>query len=183
MVRGRLPCSGTGRRRQLRNAQGTGGKAAEIEAYHFGRFFALTGIHVDGTPRKVEQRDAELAALWDRFFGSTSCRRSVCGQRTPALSCARSASDAQLLDLARKASNGARFSRLFDAGSPEDYDGDHSRADLALCGMLAFWTNGDPARIDQLFRRSALMRPKWDERHAADGATYGEMTIRTALGG
>jgi len=27
------------------------------------------------------------------------------------------------------------------------------------------------------------MRPKWDERHRADGATYGQMTIEVALAG
>jgi len=43
---------------------------------------------------------------------------------------------------------------------------DHSRADLALCGMLAFWCGGDPERIDRLFRRSDLMREKWDRRTA-----------------
>jgi putative DNA primase/helicase len=48
--------------------------------------------------------------------------------------------------------------------------------------MLTFWTNGDRNWIDRLYRRSALMRAKWDERHAADGATYGEMTIAKALG-
>jgi len=81
----------------------------------------------------------------------------------------------------RQSHTGDRFRQLYDAGCLDAHDGDRSRADLALCGMLAFWTNGDPARIDQLFRRSALMRAKWDERHAADGATYGEMTIAKAL--
>ena len=52
----------------------------------------------------------------------------------------------------------------------------------ALCGLLAFWTHGDAARIDRFFRTSALMRPKWDERHAADGTTYGQMTIGKAVG-
>jgi putative DNA primase/helicase len=181
VVRGRLPCQGTGRRRPVRKTQGTRGKAAEIEAYHFGRFFALTGVRVKGGLSTIRQCDAELVELWGRFFGSTLCRRNVCPQRTPARARARSRFDEQRLDLARKARNGVLFSRLFDAGSLDEYDGDHSRADLALCGMLAFCTNRDPARIDRLFRHSALMRPKWDERHAADGATYGQMTIRRAL--
>jgi putative DNA primase/helicase len=181
VVRGQLPCEGTGRRRPVRRTQCTGGKAAEIEAYHFGRFFALTGVRVDGTPSTIELRDAELRALWDRFFGSTLCRRNVGRHCTPARSRVRPRSDTQLLDLARNARNGTLFSHLFDAGCLDAYDCDHSRADLALCGMLAFWTNSDSARIDHLFRRSALMRPKWDERHAADGATYGEMTIAKAL--
>jgi hypothetical protein len=55
-----------------------------------------------------------------------------------------------------------------------------SEADLALCSLLASWTN-DPAHIDSLFRQSALFRPKWDERRG-DG-TYGDRTILRAIAG
>ena len=41
----------------------------------------------------------------------------------------------------------------------------------------------DPALVDAAFRRSGLMRPKWDERHYSDGQTYGQGTIETALQG
>ena len=37
--------------------------------------------------------------------------------------------------------------------------------------------------MDRLFRRSGLMRPKWDEVHHADGRTYGEGTIDLSLNG
>ena len=77
--------------------------------------------------------------------------------------------------------NGSRFHQLYDHGSLDAQGGDHSRADLALCGLLAFWTGGDAVRIDRLFRNSALMREKWDERHTADGTTYGQMTIAKSL--
>ena len=46
--------------------------------------------------------------------------------------------------------------------------------------IIAFWTH-DRAAIDAVFRQSRLMRPKWDEKHAADGRTYGQMTIDFAL--
>src|SRR5262249_17659028 len=51
-----------------------------------------------------------------------------------------------------------------------------SEADEALCFMLAFWTGGDAARIDDLFRRSGLMRPKWEQRQ-----DYRDRTIGKAL--
>ena len=47
--------------------------------------------------------------------------------------------------------------------------------------MLAFWTGGDRAQMDRLFRNSQRMRDKWDEVHSSDGDTYGEMTISAAL--
>lgn len=55
------------------------------------------------------------------------------------------------------------LSRVFPA-----YDGnggfDHSSADAALMSHLAFWTGKDMARMDRLFRRSALMRDKYRDR-------------------
>ena len=56
-----------------------------------------------------------------------------------------------------------------------------SEADAALCAMLAFWTGCDAARMDLLVRRSGLMRGKWDEKHFADGRTYGAATIAHAI--
>jgi primase-polymerase (primpol)-like protein len=65
------------------------------------------------------------------------------------------------------------------------YSGDRagrgrSEADMALCAHLA-WYSKDPDQIDRLFRRSGLMRDKWDERHFADGRTYGEVTISKVM--
>jgi hypothetical protein len=39
---------------------------------------------------------------------------------------------------------------------------DWSRADAALLAHLAYWTCGDRGWMDRLFRRSALMRPEWN---------------------
>lgn len=58
--------------------------------------------------------------------------------------------------------------------------GSNSEADMALCCMIAFWTQNHTT-IDSVFRQSALMRPKWDEIHRSDGATYGQITIEAAI--
>jgi len=52
---------------------------------------------------------------------------------------------------------------------------DHSAADAALMGHLAFWTGKDMPRMDRLFRRSALMRDKFEKR-----ADYRRDTIQNA---
>ena len=80
---------------------------------------------------------------------------------------------------ARAAGNGDDFRALYDRGDLTAYKGDHSAADIALCGMLAFWLDADPVLMDEAFRNSALMRDKWDRKTGA--TTYGEMTIRTAI--
>ena len=71
-----------------------------------------------------------------------------------------------------------RFQKLW-AGDTSDYDGDHSRADAALCSLLAYYTNDDQPRIDRLFRSSGLYRPKWDRPTA--GSTYGSITIQAVV--
>ncbi len=71
--------------------------------------------------------------------------------------------------------DGVTFADLWNADKPKlsvkypDYDGvagnfDHSSADMALMSHLAFWTGKDMPRMDRLFRRSGLMREKYDKR-------------------
>ena len=71
------------------------------------------------------------------------------------------------------------FKELY-AGNIADYESP-SNADLALCNILAFWTNHDAQKIDSIFRQSKLYRSKWDSKRGA--TTYGEMTIQKAIEG
>lgn len=91
-------------------------------------------------------------------------------------------SDDELLDLARNAANGDKFSDLYDTpnGWASHYES-HSEADQALCNILAFWSGKDAVTMDRMFRNSVLMRDKWDEGRGAK--TYGQMTIDKAIDG
>ncbi len=91
-------------------------------------------------------------------------------------------SDDDLIAKALAAKGGEKFRRLL-RGDNAEYDGDQSRGDLAFCAIAAFWTGNDAVRVDAWFRRSDRMREKWDERHASDGRTYGELTIDKAVAG
>lgn len=71
--------------------------------------------------------------------------------------------------------------RALLAGDCSAQGGDHSAADMALCGHLAFWCEGDPGRMDRIFLRSGLMRDKWDSRRG--GTAYGAQTIERAIEG
>lgn len=90
--------------------------------------------------------------------------------------------DEQLIEAASGAENGPDFRKLW-SGDTSGHGGDASAADLALANHLAFWCGPDPVRIDRLFRRSGLMRPKWDEKHFSNGDTYGAATVKKALQG
>lgn len=58
---------------------------------------------------------------------------------------------------------------------PHDGGFDRSSADAALMSHLAFWTGKDMPRMDRLFRRSALMREKYEKR-----ADYRRDTVQGA---
>ena len=64
-------------------------------------------------------------------------------------------------------------------GKISDYGNATAGLNLALCRILAFWCHGDADRVDRLFRRSGLMRDKWDRR--AGESPHGTRTIRAVL--
>lgn len=73
-----------------------------------------------------------------------------------------------------------RLERFFPIPEPRQ-DGlnyDASSADAALMAHLAFWTGRDIPRMDRLFKRSALMREKYEKR-----ADYRKRTINGACRG
>jgi putative DNA primase/helicase len=59
------------------------------------------------------------------------------------------------------ADNGDKALALW-RGDLSAHGGDHSRADLALITILAFWTNYNLDRVDRMFQQSGLMRDKWN---------------------
>jgi hypothetical protein len=192
-VQGALP--GRGRRMSFRDPDT--GEPCALELYDRDRYFTVTGRHLDGWPRAILPRARELSALVGEWFGEghpspcplpeaergralpeTTARElradplSVSGRGQG------EGSDDALLARAFAAKNGARFARLW-RGESGDYAEDESAADLALCAMLRFWTGGDRAATDRLFRQSGLMRPKWDARRG--DRTYGERTLDRAF--
>jgi hypothetical protein len=162
LIRGELPDS--------RNRKG------RFEVYDRGRYFTVTGKHLSGTPRAIESRQEELRGVVRRVIGEED---SVNGHTTKIEAAPETTdnglSDDEVVKKASYTSNGERFSRLW-GGDTSDY-GSHSEANLALCGMLAFWTGGDATRIDALFRQSGLYRKKWNRKN------YRNRTIAEALSG
>lgn len=168
-----------------------------VEMYDSGRFFTVTGQRLESCPADVELRPDAIRAVHAQWIAQRSREER---KHEPALSSTQASdhavahvdmgsrwtpvrpriatSDEELLAVARRAKNGSKFSALFDEGRIEGYSS-ASEAESALVALLAFWTVGDAARIDALFRRSKLMRPKWDE--ARGESTYGAQTIANAL--
>ena len=147
-----------------------------LEVYVSGftnKYVTVTGNTVH--QRGIENRTDELQKVLDLFM----CRNVPQNQiSTPDYSLpAVSLSDHELCLKAENASNGHLFRELM-SGNTAGYGGDHSKADLALCNILAFYSK-DAHQIDRIFRSSGLMREKWDRK--TGNSTYGEITIQCAL--
>jgi putative DNA primase/helicase len=164
--------SGTGLRIFVRGELPPHGRRkGSIEIYSQARFLTITGDHYLAAPDTIQDRPAELLEWHREIFGDgPQQRQNGTATRSPV-----QLADADLLLKARSSEHGAAFWALWNG----DYSayGSQSEADLALVNYLAFWTGPDPARIDQLFRSSGLMRDKWDRED------YRTRTIDKALDG
>jgi hypothetical protein len=136
-------------------------RGTECEVYSSGRYFTFTGqVWEDRTKvSDIGQRAVDLASL----IKQEAATKSVAGSIDRRLSRA-------LKDPYVKA--------LFD-GDTSEYDGDSSRADMALCSKLAPFAAGNKEVLDAMFRESKLFRGKWDEGRGGD--TYGNITLEKAL--
>jgi hypothetical protein len=151
-------------------------RRGRFEAYDRGRYFTVTGKHMAGTPQAIEGRQEELQGILRRMFEEEVPKgKGYTEPMAAPVPVNNDLSDGEVIQKDLAASNREGFSRLWN-GDADQY-GSHSEADLALCGMLAFWTGGDAARIDALFRRSGLYREKWDRKD------YRNRTITEALSG
>lgn len=141
----------------------------EVEIYDEGRYFALTGHRLQGLPNAPRKRQPQLEHLCSSLWNQPESEAPGNETRLE-----KPLGDEELLARARAARNGDQFSRLFD-GDTSLYGGDDSRADIALCTHLAFWSNGSFDQIDRLFRQSKLYRVKWERED------YRRSTIRKAI--
>jgi len=158
--------SGTGLRIWIKGVLPPGGnRKGNIELYDRDRYFTATGKHLAGSPEDVEERQEALEAFHARLFNvpASSAKET---NTPPALT------TYEIIRRASAAENGPKFDRLM-RGDRTGYTSD-SEADLALCGILAFWTS-DAAQIDQIIRSSGLYRGKWTR------TDYAQRTIAKAL--
>lgn len=136
------------------------------------RYFTVTGHHLSLTPRTVNDRTEEIIAIHETYLVEDEN-----GDETPIPppdEYPTDLADDILIKYAMNAENGAKFERLWH-GETAEYPS-HSEADQALCNLLAFWTGGDPHRVERLFNKSGLVRGKWRNR-----PDYRQRTIQKAI--
>lgn len=130
------------------------------------RYFAMTG-NLWGEPTGLEANQAAIDAVHKKYIA----KQEKPAEGSPL-------EDEQIIDKASSAKNGGAFLALYNGDWQGKYKS-QSEADMAFCNLLAFWTGCNADQMDRIFRRSGLMRPKWDEQHGS--RTYGEITVQRAI--
>jgi primase-polymerase (primpol)-like protein len=168
-IRGTIPKS-----HNIRTHDGVPGREVYDGRDGSGRYFTVTGDRVGdvGFIRNGAEAQAALDAFVAKWFFEQAAHEKSGHVSVKALA------DEDVLHLMFDGNGGEKWRTIFDgdwcaAGYPSQ-----SEADLALCRKLRFYSR-DPAQIDRIFRRSGLMRTKWDERHGSQ--TYGAETIAKAI--
>lgn len=126
----------------------------QIEVKGLGFYFTFTGRHLSKTPHELTPRQDQLNAL---------CKR-LATQSKPGIVAHASLDDE------------AKYRKLMD-GDLSDYNGDYSRADLALCNILARRHNNNFFKIDEAWLASPLFREKLERED------YRSATIMKAIKG
>lgn len=145
----------------------------EVEIYPAGRFFTMTGDSM-GEYKNIVDIQAPVNALIAELEASKSKPKNTPRKTVEKVI---SASAAEIINRIRCSKQGELFSALYDKGDTSPYDGDDSRADMALASMLPFWTGGDLEQMEEIFNGSELAaRDKWQNR-----PDYRERTLQKAL--
>lgn len=169
-----------------------------IEMYDNGRFFTMTGNTIKNVP--IAERNEEIQSLWEKYIKADEQKVQYVhigddgvtfGRNMRAISTEVASNNLSDLDVIEKIRSSRYSNEFFDLynGNLAAYGGDHSRGDLALCKILAFWTGRDRNQMDRIFRNSGLMREKWEQPRSEtnrDGitlgaGTYGSQTIELAI--
>lgn len=136
-----------------------------------GKFLTLTGKAIHGTD--VCERSSQLQVVLDRYMRRPDADVTVQAVTAPG----RYLSDESVYTKASKSKQAEKFTALWNGEIPDGKS--PSEADMALAEILAFWCGGDTEQMDRLFRRSGLMRDKWDR--VQSGSTYGMITLTKAV--
>ncbi|MBQ6173470.1 MAG: hypothetical protein IJK28_02475 [Clostridia bacterium] len=140
-----------------------------VEMYSDGRFIAMTGRAFSAL--EPAECESGVRYVFERYKTAKNANEGI-SRPTPDPAARRE--DRWIIQHAsERIGNSNKFPALF-GGDWSGY-GSQSEADLALCKILAFWTNEDPEAIDRIFRQSGLYRAKWERKG------YSRATIEKAI--
>jgi hypothetical protein len=133
--------------------------------------FTITGHRLDDKPKSIKKNQDAIDAVCEKYMKRPESNVNVADTESQVV-----LTDDEVLDLCRKAKNASKYESLW-SGNHKEY-GSRSEADLALCSILAFYTQ-DLKQVERLFRQSVLgNRDKWTDR-----SDYRISTLTKAING
>ena len=128
------------------------------------RFVTITGNAINNN--NVEERGTKLMSILEKYMLKSNTE-TTSSKHISYLS------DDEVIKKASSSKQGKKFISLWNGNIPKGKS--HSEADLMLCMILAFFCGGDTKQMDRLFRKSGLMRDKWER------ADYRTATLEKAV--
>ena len=147
-----------------------------VEMYDSVRYFTVTGKKLPEAPDTISADEGTLAWIHANYIA----KKQKMKKKSKRTGTPQKLTDEEIIEKASSSVGGETFVKLWEGKWDGDYPS-QSEADMALCMKLAFWSGKDKEQMDRLFRKSGLFRTKWDEKHHADGSTYGEETLKKAI--
>ena len=140
------------------------------------RFAVFTENVIKDKPLK-DCTEAVLKTLEEDMLRTSSIKNTSAGKSTKTNNSSNISTSIdvdKIINKLRGQNNSSKFIKLFENGDFSDY-GSQSEADLALCCMIAFRAGDNPELIDDVFRKSALYREKWNR------SDYRNETIKKSI--
>lgn len=150
-------------------------RKGNVEMYTEGRFFAITGNFFGNNNEINEIQKPQMEFLYKRYLENDNV---IPHEFTRQWADNNDLSAEEIIQTALNSSTGQRFKKFMDGGWEKMYTS-QSEADMAFANDLAFWTAGDFQKMDELFRMSALMRDKYDQKRGK--TTYGIGLLNKAI--
>ncbi len=139
-----------------------GNRKSKVEMYEHGRYFTMTGFHVEGTPKSIEPRQEQIQkAHAEHIIKKEDKNKDAPLSETLIQTSTPNLTDEDIIQKCKSAKNAAKFERLWN-GNITGYPS-NSEADSALASILAFYTQ-ESAQIERIMRQSGLARKKWQRK-------------------
>ena len=148
-----------------------------VEMYDSTRYFTVTGKQLAGSLDDIAKDDGALAWIHENYIRKQKKKKA---KKKKSTGVPVEMTDEELIEKAKASEDGDAFAALLE-GNWQGAFQSQSEADMAFCRKLAFWSGKNREQMERIFRSSGLYRQKWDEKHTAAGATYGEETLGKAV--
>jgi len=141
---------------------------AAVEVFETWGFVSMTGNVVDEQHKNLVDLPDEVKKSIQTEIGEKKVYQAPAQNRNQFHNYARS--DSEVIDVIRKSKRANELESLMNGA---DLCGDHSRSDLRLMGILAYFTNSNTNQMETIFKQSKLYRPD-------KGDSYVERTAKFA---